>query len=102
MERIKAILRDPREVDFYARWFVRFVLLVLVVKVAFFNQVKTVTEFRTNSPARDSLIIEQAKVRILEETLIKQRTDATNDSLALRVAKLDSLLGYIAAAPGNP
>ena len=89
---IKLILSYPNST---AQWVVRAVILILLVKVSFFNTPRTVTHFRGEG-YRDSLEMERHKVLVLEELLIKNRIQDEKDSINLTTATLDSLIGYIA------
>lgn len=87
------ILGNPSD---SAAWFFRLLILILLIKLAFFNERRVITNFPEDFPYKDSIRIEKYKVQVLENYLIKTKEQNEKDSINLTIATLDSLISYIA------
>lgn len=101
MNKIKIIIKKLAEVvagypNSTAAWAFRTIMLLLLIKIAFFNDAKVITKFKYDSEYQDSLEIERYKIKVLEEYLIKNKIQDEKDSINLTRASIDSLISYIA------
>jgi hypothetical protein len=96
MIKLKALFQDSRKRDFYFRWAVRILILIGVVYLALLKDTSRETVFVQPTAARDSLKIEQYKVQVLENILIQNKAQNEKDSTDLTLARVDSLISYVA------
>lgn len=79
----------------YAKWIIRITILSCVIYLAFFKQVKTITEFNTNTPIQDSLIVVDYKIMIHEynDSVIKQNIN--EKIITIDTIHIDSLRSHL-------
>lgn len=97
IEKIKAIFKDSKKIDYYARWFVRLFIFTGVMYLVFFKEVTTITEFEEQSESVkdiwliDYRIIEYKRndsiIKIVRTNEIHRIDSLDNDSLKVYILR---------------
>jgi hypothetical protein len=95
MDKLKAWFNDSKQVNFTLAWFVRVAMLLLMLRLTFFNNTRVERVYVNDAPYRDSIVV--LKQQLLElkkhDSLISYQYEKINS--AIDSMHIDELKSYI-------